>query len=213
MASQRKALRAGLAVLSLAIASGGVGHAAAPVVPIPDGIANCVWLQVKAKGSGIEVKDAGAGIGAKRTINTVCYMQLVYVAADAENPDGHYTATILCPVDASEWEPSSWTESYSGKILADGNVFNDYDYLTFANAAGDILQGYAAHRLQISVDPKTGLFKKAIFQTIAAEMMDNSTFFESFTPVVGSYVAKGTSIPAEKVPPQALALVTGGPCP
>ena len=139
-------------------------------------------------------------------------MQLVYVGVDPANPHGHYTGTILCPVDAANWEPSSWTESYSGKILDDGSVFNDYDYLTFANAGGDILQGYAAHRLQISLD-KTGQFSKAIFQTMAAEMMDNSSFFESFTPVVGSYVAKGTSLPAEKVPPQALALVAGGPCP
>jgi len=208
-------LRRGLALAALcAVAVGGAAfEATAQVVGVPDGIANCVWLKVTAKGSGFELLDGSAGLGPKRSITAPCYMQLVFVAPDANNPHGRYGAPILCPIDAANWAPSSMDASFSGKALGDGNVIAVDDYLSFTNAGGDIVEGYGTHRLLITVDKKTGLFKSAMFQTLGAEMIDGSAYFVTPSLVTGGYVAKGTSLPADKVPPQAKALVAGGPCP
>lgn len=211
MSSLSECLRTVLVTFVFCITSLGVGASAQTVVQ--DGIANCVWLKVTAKGSGFETLEGAAGLGPRRSINAPCYMQLVFMPADAQHPHGRYEAPILCPIDAATWAPSSMDASFLGTALADGNVIAVDDYLSFTNDSGDVVQGYGTHRLLITVDKKTGAFKSAIFTTLGAEMIDNSIFFESFAPVIGSYTTKGNSMPAEKVPLEAKALVAGGPCP
>jgi len=135
------------------------------------------------------------------------------MAPDADNPHGRYEAPLLCQTDAATWEATNMKESFSGMKLGDLNIVAADDYLAFRNAGGDVIQGYGTHRILIKVDPKTGAFKAATFQTIGGEMIDSSMFFESFMTVFGGYTAKGTTIPVAKVPPEAQALVAGGPCP
>jgi hypothetical protein len=214
MASLRERLRNGLASAALCVASvgGGVASAAQAVV-VQDGVANCVWLKVTARGSGFEVLDGDAGVGPRRSISAPCYMQLVFVPPDAQHPYKRYAAPILCPVDFENWEGTTLDASFSGRALADGNVIAVDDFLSFTNAGGDIVEGYGTHRLTITVDRKTGAFRSAIFQTLAAEMIERSVYFASPRAVVGSYTAKGISVPAAKVPAEAKALVAGGPCP
>ena len=204
-----------MALLALCVATlcSTASDSAAQVVAVPDGVANCVWLRVKAKGSGYEVLEDGSALGAKRSISTDCYMQLVFMAPTEGNPHGRYGAPILCPVNADEWEASVMEASFSGKAYGDGKVLAEDNYLGFTNAGGDILEGWGTHLLLITVDKNTLAFKKAVFQTLGGEMIDDSTFFESFRFVKGGYIAKGTSVPAENVPLPAKALVAGGPCP
>jgi hypothetical protein len=95
----------------------------------------------------------------------------------------------------------------------DGNAIAVDGYLTFTNAAGDIIQGYGTHRVLISVDPKTGAFKKATFQTLGGEMIDNSHYSLTPADVIGGYSATGSSVTAEKVPQPAKNLVADSPCP
>ena len=208
--------RSHLAALSACVAFfSAASHAATPVpIVVPDGVANCVWIKLQAKGSGYERMADDAGLGPKRTINASCYMQLVYMEPDAKHPHGRYGAPILCPIDAEHWAASVMDDSFTGTALADGNVIAPDTYLTFTNAGSDVVQGYGTHRILITIDKKTLAFKKAIFQSLGAEMIDNSTYF--LTPdslVVGSYSAKGTSVLSDNVPPEAKALVAGGPCP
>jgi hypothetical protein len=205
--------RVAILALGVAFLCGLASHAGAQATGVPNGVANCVWLRLKTKATGFEDSADASALGPKRSISTDCYMQLVYMDVDASNPHGRYGAPILCPINADEWQASVMEASFSGKAYGDGKVLAEDNYLAFANEAGDVVQGYGTHLLQISVDPKTLLFKKAIFTTLGAEMIDESIFFESFKPVKGSYLAKGTSVTPDKVPPQAKALVAGGPCP
>jgi hypothetical protein len=203
-------LRASLSVLvaSLSLCVASVSHAADPI-PVPDGIANCQWLKVTARGTGYEVMDANAGLGPKRSLSADCYMQLVYMAG---GPHGHYGAPILCMTDAVNWDMSSFDGSYSADGLGDGNALATDDLLEFTNSGGDMMAGYTTSRLTISVDPKTGLFKKATLVSLGGELTD-SLFSQTFMPVVGGLSVKGSSITADKVPPQAKQLLAGGPCP
>ncbi len=214
MANLRWSVLARLAVLSLGAAflSGSASGASAPVV-VPDGVANCVWLKVKAKGSGYELRLDAAGLGPKRSITADCYLQLVYMAVDAEHPHGRYGGPILCPIDFENWAASPMDESFAATALLDGNAIAVDGYLTFTNAAGDIIQGYGTHRVLISVDPKTGAFKKATFQTLGGEMIDNSHYSLTPADVIGGYSATGSSVTAEKVPQPAKNLVADSPCP
>jgi hypothetical protein len=103
-------------------------------------------------------------------------------------------------------------ESFSGIALGDGNVIAVDDYLTFKNIGGDVIQGYGTHRILISADKTTGAFKKATFQTLGAEMIDNSFSFLTFETVMGGYSASGSSVTADKVPQAAKDLVAASPC-
>ncbi|HTO55610.1 MAG TPA: hypothetical protein VMR50_19665 [Myxococcota bacterium] len=198
-------------VVTLCLASAGLcASARAQGLPVTDNVANCAWLKVTAHASGYEYTGQ-AGLGAKRSYSATCYMQLVFMPATGDNPNGRYGAPILCQVDAANWEASPMEQSFSARKLADGNAVSVDNYLTFKNAAGDVIQGYGVQRLSISVD-KTGAFRSATFQTLGGELMDESMFFGSFMTVVGGYTAKGSTVPVTKVPPQALQLVAGGPC-
>jgi hypothetical protein len=97
-------------------------------------------------------------------------------------------------------------------LLADGNGISDDDYLTFHGENGDVVQGYASHLLRVVLD-KQGAFKKAIWKTLGAQMMDGSTYFRTPSTVFGGYTATGASVPAEKVPEGARALMASGMCP
>lgn len=205
--------RVAILALGVAFLCSLASHARAQAAGVPNGAASCVWLRLKTKGTGYEVSDDASTLGPKRSISTDCYMQLVYMEPSDGNPHGRYGAPILCPVNADEWEASVMEASFSGKAFGDGKVLAEDNYLAFANAGGDLVEGYGTHLLQIFVDAKTGLFKKATFLTLGGEMIDDSTFFESFKRVKGGYVAKGTSVTPDKVPPQAKLLVAGGPCP
>jgi hypothetical protein len=217
MASPRGSVVARVALLTACVGWLAAPSFAGTPIPVPDGAANCQWLRVKVKGSGYEVPDDAENaelLGPKRTINADCYLQLVFMEPTAGNPHGRYGGPFLCPVNADEWEASTMEASFSGRAFGDGNVLADDDYLGFTNAGGDIIEGYGTALLKITVDKNTGVFKKAVFTTLAAELIDNSRFFESpFASVVGSYVAKGSSVTPDKVPPQAKMLVSGGPCP
>jgi hypothetical protein len=214
MVNLRTSVLARLASLSLGIALVGAlaSDAVAQGVTVSDGVANCVWLRVKAKGSGLEVLDGDAGLGPKHSFTTDCYMQLVFMAPDANHLHGRYGAPLLCPVDAEHWEASSMDDSFQGTALADGNIIAVDDYLTFTNAAGDVIQGWGTHRVLITVDKTTLAFKKATFQTLGGEMIDASLFNDTFMNVIGGYTATGVSLTADKVPPEAKALVAASPC-
>jgi hypothetical protein len=186
--------------------------AAAQQLVIPDDVAQCAWLKITARGTGYEYMADAAGLGAKRSIRADCYLQLVYTGPTGDFPHGSYAGPLLCQVDAANWEASVMEESFVGMKLADLNVLGADVKLTFKNAGGDVIQGFGTHRILIKVDPKTGAFKSAIFQTLGGEMIGSSMFFESFMTVVGGYTAKGTTVPVAKVPPGALALVAGSPC-
>ena len=214
MANARNTLR--LAVLSAALLlASGAARAQEEVVVVPDDVAKCVWLKVSARATGYEFKADTAGLGSKRSLKADCYMQLVYMAPSADFPHGRYAAPLLCQTEQGEvpvFEATLMDESFSGMKLADLNIVSADNYLTFRNAGGDRIQGYGTHRILISVDKKTGAFKKATFQTLGAEMIDSSLFNQSFMTVVGGFTAKGSSVPVEKVPPEAQALVAGSPC-
>ena len=206
--------------LLVAVVSAGVlflcKSAAAQGVVVSDDAANCAWLKITAHGSGLEYKADSAGLGPRRSVSATCYMQLVFIAPDANNPHGRYEAPLLCQTAqgaAPVWEASVMQESFSGMKLADLNVLAADNYLTFKNVGGDVIQGYGTHRLLIKADPKTGAFKGASFQTLGGEMIDGSMYFKSFTTIAGGYSAGGTTVPVAKVPPEAQALVAGGPCP
>jgi hypothetical protein len=198
--------------LSVALLSGPASGASTPPV-VPNGVANCVWLKVKARGSGYELRLDSAGLGPKRTIAAECYMQLVWMAVDADHPHGQYGSPLLCPVDFENWAASPMDQSFTSTALLDGNTIAVDDYLTFTNAAGDIIQGYGTHRVLIAVDPKTQAFKKATFQTIGGEMIDGSHYALTPADVIGGYTATGTSVTADKVPQPAKDLVAASPCP
>jgi hypothetical protein len=197
-----------LCLVSLAPAP---SHAADPIV-VPDGIAHCQWLKIKAKASGYELLDGDAGLGPKRSLVADCYMQLVFMPGGG-NPHGKYGAPLLCPVDFQNWAASPMQDSFSGVALQDGNVIAVDNYLTFTNAASDVIQGWGTHRILITIDKKTGAFKKASFQTLGAEMIDDSTY--NLTPafVMGSFSVTGSSVTPDKVPAEAKQLVTDSPCP
>ncbi len=213
MPGMRISRLASLAFVSLCLVSlaTGTSHAADPVV-VPDGVAHCQWLKIKAKGSGYELLDGDVGLGSKRSITADCYMQLVYMPGGGTT-HGRYGAPMLCPVDFQNWAASPMQDSFSGVALQDGNVLGIDNYLTFTNAASDVIQGWGTHRILITVDKKTGVFKKATFQTLGAEMVDDSTY--NLTPafVLGSFSVTGSSVLAEKVPVEAKQLVTDSPCP
>jgi hypothetical protein len=207
------ARKLGLAVLAAGVL--GLCRPAGAQVVVPDDVANCAWLKVSARATGYEYKADAAGLGAKRTLKADCYMQLVYMAPTGDFPHGSYAAPLLCQIAQGVtpvWEATVMDESFVGMKLADQNVLAADNYLTFKNAGGDVIQGYGSHRILIKTDPKTGAFKSATFQTLGGEMIDGSMFFESFMTVVGGYTAKGATVPVAKVPPEALALVAGGPC-
>ncbi|HKC52916.1 MAG TPA: hypothetical protein VKF60_19170 [Myxococcota bacterium] len=212
MANLRTSRLLRLAVLSLGVAwlAGLASAAAAPVV-VPNDIASCVWLRVKAKGSGYELPAGDTGLGPKRSLSADCYLQLVYVDPDAGHLNGRYGGPLLCPIDAQNWAASPMEESFAGTKLGDLNVIAVDDYLTFTNAAGDVIQGWGTHRILISVD-KTGAFRKASFQTLGGEMIDGSYSSLTLATVFGSYSASGSSVPAEKVPQPAKDLVAASPC-
>lgn len=201
-----------LALASLCVALFAAPSRAGTPVVVPDGAANCVWLKVRARASGFELPDGDVGLGPRRSFVADCYMQLVYMAGGGF-AHGRYGAPILCPVDFENWAASPMQDSFTGVAMADGNVMAVDNYLTFTNANSDLIQGWGTHRLLITVDPKTGAFKKAAFQTLAAEMVDDSTYNLTPATVVGSYSVSGSSITADKVPPEAKALVTASPCP
>jgi hypothetical protein len=206
-----------LAVFSAAVAScalaGLASGASTPPVVVPDGVASCMWLKIRAKATGYELRDDDAGLGPKHTFSADCYLQLVFMPPDGTHLHGRYGGPLLCPVDAVQWQASSMEDSFSGTALQDGNVIAADDYLTFTNAAGDIIQGYGTHRLLITVDKTTQAFKKAIFQTLGGEMIHESLFNETFMTVTGGYAATGTSVTPDKVPQPAKDLVSGSPCP
>ncbi|HTO06699.1 MAG TPA: hypothetical protein VMR86_06540 [Myxococcota bacterium] len=210
--------------LSLALLSAGfllVCRPAGAQVVVPDDVANCQWFKITASASGYEYKADAAGLGSKRSVRATCYMQLVYVPSAtpddlASFPYGRYAAPLLCQTGQGAepvWEATGMEQSFSGMKLADLNVLAADNYLSFKNAGGDVIQGYGAHRILIKVDPKTGAFKSATFQTLGGEMIDGSMFFESFMTVVGGWTAKGATLPVAKVPLEAQQLVAGGMCP
>jgi len=201
-----------LAVLSLGVAWLTVlASSASAQVVVPDDIASCVWLRVKAKGSGYELPVADTGLGPKRSLSADCYLQLVYMDPDIGHVHGRYGGPLLCPIDAENWAASPMEESFAGTKLGDLNVIAIDDYLTFTNAAGDVIQGWGTHRILISVD-KTGVFRKASFKTLGGEMIDASYSSLTLATVFGSYSASGSSVPPEKVPQPAKDLVADSPC-
>ena len=102
-------------------------------------------------------------------------------------------------------------EAYDGKALGDGNALASPDFLTFENAAGDVIMGFTSSRLTITVDKKTGEFKKATLTSLSGELLldgfTGSVFNETPAPIVGGYTVKGSSVPQDKVPAEARALV------
>src|SRR5262245_16460291 len=213
MPSTRIFRLASLAVVSMCLVSlaAAPSHAADPIV-VPDGVAHCQWLKIKAKGSGYELLDGDVGLGPKRSVTADCYMQLVYMPGGGF-AHGRYGAPMLCPVDFQNWAASPMADSFTGVALQDGNVIAVDDYLTFTNAASDVIQGWGTHRILIQVDKKTGVFKKASFQTLGAEMIDDSLYNLTPSFVMGSFSVTGSSVTPDKVPVQAKQLVADSPCP
>lgn len=199
---------AAVAVLAAALCAAAPGARA----QVADGVAQCVWLKLKAKAAGFEIEDGDAGLGPKRGPSAVCYMQLNYAAPDADNLHGRYSAPILCQVDFENWAMSEFGDGYDGKALADGNVLGLEDFVSFKNDAGDILEGYSSSRMLISVD-KQGAFKKATLASSSGELLRNSTFNDTPALLFGGFTVKGSSVPVTKVPDAAKALVAGGMCP
>ncbi len=213
MVNLRSRSRAALAALSLVLVAVCAGASAAgDPVPVADGVAACSWLKLKAKASGYEVEAASAGLGPKRGVSATCYLQLMFTAADGANPHGRYGGPILCQVDFETWEMSSVGEGFDGKALGDGNVLGIEDFMTFKNEAGDIITGFTSNRLTISINKKTGEFKKATFTTFSGELLAGSLFNETPAPIFGGFVAKGSTVPEAKVPEEARALVAGTAC-
>jgi hypothetical protein len=203
-----------LALVLACVLAGRDARAGTPV-PVPDGVANCQWLKIGVSARMIDLQPDNAGLGARHSTKAVCYLQLVYTPPDPNNPGdtphGTYSGPLLCQKDAATWVMSGPDDSLNAKVLPDGNATAIDKYLTFMNAGGDVIQGFGSHLLHITVD-KTGAFHSATFQTLAAELLDSSTFFVTDLSVMGSYVAKGSSVPAAKVPPEAVALVTPSTC-
>lgn len=190
-----------LAVASLLLASV-PAHAA--------GEAACAWLKIKVTGKGYEL--GASGVGPKRSPKATCYAQLVYVEPGEEFPNGRYTAPLLCLHGANDvWQMTDAANGLASNLLPDGKGVSDDDYLTFHAMNGDVIQGYASHLLTVSLD-KTGAFRKATWKTLGAQMMDDSTFFLKPATVFGGYVASGVTVPAEKVPEAARALMASGMC-
>ena len=193
-----------------------------------EGEANCSWLKIKASGKGYEIDDAGTALGPRRSPKAQCYAQLVFLAASADFPSGRYTAPLICLLGANDtWGMTNADEGIAMRVLADGNAISDQDatsatdedptipgddYLTFHGENGDIIQGYASYVLSVSLD-KTGAFKKATWKTLGANMIHHSRFFLTPSTVFGSYSASGATVPAEKVPEGARALMSSGMCP
>jgi hypothetical protein len=113
------------------------------------------------------------------------------------------------------------------RVLADGNGISDDDatsdddanadipgddYLSFHGENGDVIQGYASYVLLVSLD-KLGAFKKATWKTLGADMIHFSTYFRTPASVFGGFKASGATVPAEKVPEGARALMLPGMCP
>ena len=114
---------------------------------------------------------------------------------------------ILC---ALPWK--AWADISETTVLQAGNVLSLDDYMTFANAAGDSIEGFASARLTISAD-KTGMvFKKATFTSLSGELSPLALFNETPANLFGSFSVKGSSLPAEKVPAEARALVADNGC-
>ena len=217
MTSLRSRSRAALAALSLVVVAvcAGASTAGAPV-PVADGVAACTWLKLKAKASSFEVEEAGAGLGPKRAPSATCYLQLMFAAADADNPHGQYGGPLLCQVDFETWEMSGMSEGYDGKALGDGNVLGIGDFMTFKNDAGDAIMGFTSTRMAISVNKKTGEFKKATLTSSSGELLldgfQGSVFNETPAPIFGGFSVKGSTVPEAKVPEGARALVADTPC-
>ena len=199
------------AVLGLLIVAC-VASASSARAQVQNGLAHCAWLKLKAKASGYELANGDAGLGKKRGPSATCYMQLVYSAPGDGTPNGSYNAPLVCQTDFQTWEMTSAFEGYSGKKLGDGNVTSLDDYMTFANPAGDSIEGFASARLVISAD-KTGMvFKKATFVSLSGELGENAWFNDTAVYLFGSFTVKGSSVPAAKVPAEVQAAVAGNGC-
>src|SRR5258705_13669 len=172
MTNLRSRSRAALAALSLVLVAvcAGASTAGAPV-PVADGVAACSWLKLKAKASSFEVEEGDAGLGPKRAPSATCYLQLMFAAADKANPHGQYGGALLCQVDFETWAMSGVGEGYDGKALGDGNVLGIGDFVTFRNAAGDVIMGFTTTRMAISINKKTGEFKKATLTSTSGELL------------------------------------------
>lgn len=215
MASLCSRSRAALAALSLLLVAvcGSGSRAGAQGI---DGVAACSWLKLKAKASGYEVLDADAGLGPKRGPSATCYVQLNYSAPDEANPHGRYGGPLLCQTDFETWEMSLMGEGYDAKALGDGSALASPDFMTFRNAAGDVIMGFTSSRMTISVNKKTGEFKKATLTSLSGELLldgfTGSVFNETPAPIVGGFSVKGSTVPQDKVPAEAQALVAKSVC-
>jgi hypothetical protein len=203
--------------LAAALICAPAARAATPVV-VPNGVAACQWLKITVTAHMQDVLPEDTGLGARHSSKAPCYLLLTYTPNDpndAESPPyGSYSGPVLCQIDGNgDWEMMTADPDapLSATAFPDGNAVGIDDYMTFMNSSGDVIQGFGTHVLHISVD-KTGAFRSATFQTVAGELLDNSTFFLSDLPVIGSFTSKGSSVPAAKVPPGAVALVTPSPC-
>jgi hypothetical protein len=205
-------LAVALGVACLCVAS--PSHAGAPV-PVPDGVADCAWLKIGVSAKMTDLLAGDAGLGAKHASRAVCYLQLHFTPADPNDPGaphGRYTGPVLCQNDGNgDWVMSGPDDSFTAIAFPDGNAIGVDNYMTFTNEASDVIQGFGTHVLHITVD-QTGAFRSATFQTLTGELLDASTFFLTDLPVIGSYTSHGTTVPAAKVPPGAVLLVTPSMC-
>ena len=197
-----------LAVLGLVVGAM-VLFASRAQAQVQDDIAQCVWLKVKAKASGLEVLAGDAGLGPKRGTSATCYMQLVYSSGGTH---GSYDAPLICQIDFENWQVTGLLgEGFSAKKLADANAVSMDNYLTFTNAAGDSIEGFTSARLVISTDKTGTVFKKAALTSYSGELSELALFNATPAPLWGSFAFKGSSLPAEKVPAEALALAPACP--
>jgi len=189
----------------VAVAAGAVRAQA----QVQDDIAQCAWLKVKAKAAGLEILPGDAGLGPKRGPSATCYAQLVWSSGGTH---GSYDAPMICQEDFQNWQVTGLPgEGFSGKKLADGNAVSMDNYLTFTNAAGDSIEGFTSARLLISTDKTGTIFTKATLTSYSGELSEMSLFNDTPAPLWGSFSFKGTSLPAEKVPAEALALAPACP--
>ena len=199
-----------LAVLSLVVL-GLAAVAPRAQAQVQDDIAQCVWLKVKAKASGLEVLGGDAGLGPKRGPAATCYTQLVYSGGGSH---GSYTGAFICQSDFQTWEMTGLLgEGFTGKKLADGNVVSVDNYVTFTNAAGDSIEGFSSARLVISTDKTGTVFKKATLTSYSGELGEAALFNDTPAPLWGSFSFKGGSLPETKVPAEVLAVAPACPPP
>lgn len=208
-----------LAALALAAAvlTSALPARATNPVPVQDGIAACKWLKITVSAHMTDVLPSDAGLGARHGSKAVCYLQLTYAPHDPNDPDssthGSYSGPVLCQIDGNgDWAQMGAPDDLIAQAFPDGNAAGVDNYLTFQNMAGDVIQGFGTHVLHITVD-KTGAYRGATFQTLTGELVDNSTFFLSDLPVVGSFTSKGSSVLDDKVPPGAVAARVAPTCP